>query len=63
MPFGLTKASSSFQALMNEVFEGQLRKSVLVFFDDILVYSDILDKHLLHLEVVLQQLQKHQLFA
>ncbi|MCI14332.1 transposon Tf2-1 polyprotein, partial [Trifolium medium] len=63
MPFGLSNAPASFQSLMNEVFKDQLRKSVLVFFDDILVYSPSWSSHLVDLEVVLQLLRQHSLFA
>ncbi|XP_074377041.1 uncharacterized protein LOC141718558 [Apium graveolens] len=63
MPFGLTNALASFQCLMNDVFQDFLRKSVLVFFDDILVYSGCLEDHIEHLEAILLKMRQHQLFA
>jgi len=63
MPFGLTNALATFQGLMNDVFRPYLRKFVLVFFDDILVYSPSWKDHLQHLEIVLQLLQKESLYV
>jgi hypothetical protein len=63
MPFGLTNAPATFQSLMNEVFRAHLRKFILVFFDDILVYSPTLGDHYQHLEIVLKLLRAHQLVA
>ena len=62
MPFGLSNAPATFQALMNEVLHPFLRKFVLVFFDDILIYSTSRAEHLHHVCLVLDTLRQHQLF-
>ena len=63
MPFGITNTPTTFQLLMNDVFKPYLRKFVLVFVDDILIYSLSWQLHLKHLKTVLQVLQKEFLYA
>ncbi|KAL0331636.1 UNVERIFIED_CONTAM: Transposon Ty3-G Gag-Pol polyprotein [Sesamum angustifolium] len=63
MPFGLCNAPSTFQSLMNMVFSPYLRKFILVFFDDMLVYSKTWEEHLQQLQLTLEVLRKNQLFA
>ena len=63
MPFGLTNASAAFMDLMNRVFGPYLDKFIIVFIDDILVYSSSKEEHVEHLRIVLQTLKEHQLYA
>lgn len=62
MAFGLTNAPATFQALMNDVLRPFLRLFVLVFFDDILIYSSSWSDHLRHVKTILEALRTHQLF-
>jgi hypothetical protein len=63
MSFGLTNALAFFMNLMNSVFMDYLNKFVVVFIDDILIYSQSEEEHVDHLKVVLQRLREHQLYA
>ena len=63
MPFGLTNAPTTFQASMNNIFRPFLHKFVLVFFDNILIYSPTKTLHAQHLATVLQILIENQLFV
>ncbi|WVZ04000.1 hypothetical protein V8G54_024806 [Vigna mungo] len=59
MPFGLCNAPSTFQATMNDLFQPHLRRFIIVFFDDILVYKSTLDDHVAHLETAFKLLLDH----
>ncbi|XP_059637113.1 uncharacterized protein LOC132279195 [Cornus florida] len=63
MPFGLTNAPAAFMDLMNRVFHDYLDQFVVVFVDDILVYSRTREDHEVHLSIVLQILREHRLYA
>ncbi|KAF5448040.1 hypothetical protein F2P56_033545 [Juglans regia] len=63
MPFGLTNAPAAFMGMMNKVFREYVDQFVVVFIDDILIYSKSQADHEDHLKVVLQILRKEQLFA
>jgi hypothetical protein len=63
MPFGLSTAPSCFQHLVNSILGDVLDKHALVFIDDILIYSKDIASHASHIELVLQRLREHSLFA
>jgi hypothetical protein len=63
MPFGLTNAHVYFMNFMNKVFMEELDKFVIIFIDDIFVYSRSVEEHGQHLRIVLGKLQDNQLYA
>ena len=63
MPFGLTNSPVTFMDLMHKVFQPYLDQFIVVFVDDILIYSQSKEEHEDHLRVVLQLLRDHQLYS
>jgi hypothetical protein len=63
MSFGLTNALVTFSRIMNYIFIDYLDKFVVVYLDDILVYSKNEEEHVVHLRLVLEKLREHQLYA
>ncbi|KAK1693105.1 hypothetical protein QYE76_009802 [Lolium multiflorum] len=63
MSFGLTNAPAYFMNLMNKIFMNFLDKFVVVFIDDILIYSKTEEEHEQHLEIILETLRQHKLYA
>jgi hypothetical protein len=58
MPFGLTNAPATFQSCMNHLFNKQLRKHLLVFFDDLLLYNKTWEEHLRHVDQILSIMEE-----
>ncbi|CAI7846088.1 unnamed protein product, partial [Closterium sp. NIES-53] len=63
LPFGLTNAPATFMGLMNDIFRPFLDRFVIVFLDDILIFSKSLEEHAQHLHIVLDTLRHHRLYA
>jgi hypothetical protein len=63
MPFGLMNLVSYFMYLINYVFMPELDQFIVVFIDDILIYSKSMEEHEEHLRIVLQHLREHHLYA
>ncbi|CAI7932408.1 unnamed protein product [Closterium sp. NIES-54] len=63
LPFGLTNAPATFMGLMNNIFRLFLDRFVIVFLDDILIFSKSLEEHAQHLRIVLDTLRQHRLYA
>jgi hypothetical protein len=63
MPFGLTNVPATFQCFMNNLFNKQLRKFLLVFFDDLFIYIKTWEEHLQHVEQILAIMEEQSLYS
>ena len=63
MPFGVTNAPATFQRLMNNIFKEELDAFVLIYLDDILIFSQTLQEHIHHIRQALEKLRKAKLYA
>ncbi|KAI2650775.1 Transposon Tf2-9 polyprotein [Labeo rohita] len=63
MPFGLANSPSFFQSFVNEIFRDMLHRWVIIYIDDILIFSNSYREHVQHVRAVLQRLIQHQLYA
>ena len=63
VPFGLTNAPAAFMSITNDVFRDYTDSFVMVYLDDILIYSNSWSEHLQHIKLVLNRLRKHKLYA
>ena len=63
MPFGLSNAPSAFQRFMNELFSDLLDVCVVIYLDDILIYSDNISEHKKHIKEILRRLRANDLYA
>src|SRR6202041_546114 len=63
MPFGLTNTPAAFQHFMNDIFADMVNVCVIIYLDNILVYSDNINQHRTHVCEVLRQLRKNGLYA
>ncbi len=61
MPFGFTNTSATFQRMINEIFKKYLDIFIIIYLDDIFIYSDIFEEHEQHVHLILQTFEKHNL--
>ena len=63
MPFGVTNTPATFQRLMNQIFREELDAFVLVYLDDILIFSRTLEEHIQHIRKALERLRVAKIYA